>query len=121
MADSQDDLALVREDIGSVTVLRVGVPILRDDETINALFGQATALVRDEGRPRLVLNLDGVIFLASVVLGKLATLVNQARAAGGKLAVCRVTRTIEELLQITHLADILPIYADEQEAVRSFH
>ena len=120
MVEIRTDHSPEREDIGSVTVLRVRVPMLRDEEIIEELFGQASELVRESGRPRLILNLDGVVFLASVVLGKLVTLTNQARAAGGRLTVCRVSRTVGELLQVTHLADILPIYADEQEAVRSF-
>lgn len=120
MEESRDDHQLGREDFGGVTVLRISVPILREHETIEALFGQADALVQEAGRSRLVLNLDGVVFLASMALGKLAALINRTRSAGGKLTVCRVSRTVEELLQLTHLADILPIYADEQEAVRSF-
>jgi anti-sigma B factor antagonist len=111
---------LGREDFGEVTVLRVNVPMLRSDETTEALFQEAYALVEDAGRPNLVLNFDGVVYLASMALGKLVTLMRKARSAGGRLALCKVTRTIAEMLQMTHLADILFIYGDEQEAVRSF-
>jgi anti-anti-sigma regulatory factor len=44
----------------------------------------------------------------------------KVRSAGGRLVLCKVIRNIEELLQVTHLADILLVYGDEQEAVRSF-
>src|SRR5262249_5650190 len=119
MSESQAGGSLEREDLGTVTVLRVKVSMLRGDETTEALFQQAFSLVEDERRAQLVLNLDGVVFLASVAIGKLVTLINKCRVAGGKLTTCRVSSTMEELFRMTHLSDILPIYGEEQEAVRS--
>src|SRR5262245_2034823 len=120
MSEAQAGPYLGREDYGAVTVLRVKVTTLPGDETTEALFQQAASVVEDAGRTRFVLNLDGVVFLASAALGQLVTLMRKVRSAGGRLVVCKVTRRIEELLQVTHLADLLLVYADEQEAVRSF-
>jgi anti-anti-sigma regulatory factor len=44
----------------------------------------------------------------------------KARSAGGRLALCKVTPTVQELLRVSMLADVLVSYDDEQEAVRSF-
>jgi len=112
--------SLEREDFGNVTVLRVKVPMLREDEQTEALFQQAFALVEEGGRSQLVLNLDGVVFLASMAIGKLVQLIHKTRSAGGKLTACKVSRTVGELLRITHLSDSLFLYEDEQEAVRSY-
>ncbi len=120
MSDIVSGGSLEREDFGNVTVLRVKVPMLRGDEETEALFQQASSLVEEAGRSQLVLNLDGVVFLASMAIGKLATLIHKTRSAGGKLTACKVSRTVGELLQMTHLAEILPIYGEEQEAVRSY-
>jgi anti-anti-sigma factor len=120
MSDPQPGPPLEREDFGGVTVLRVKVPMLRGDETTDALFEQAYALVDDAGRSKLALNFDGVQFFASMAIGKLVKLLRKARSAGGRLAVCKLTRSLQSLLEVTHLADIIPVYADEQEAVRSF-
>jgi len=120
MSEKQSKSALERQDLGDVTVLRVRVSMLRGDETTEALFQEAFALVAEAGRSKLVLNLDGVVFLASVALGKLALLTRKTRAAGGRLVLCRVARTMEEVLRMAHLTDLLPLYGDEQEAVRSF-
>src|ERR1051326_3209752 len=103
MSEIQSAGSLEREDFGTVTVLRVKVPMLRGDETTEAVFQQAFALVEEAGRSQLVLNLDGVVFLASVAIGKLVVLINKCRAAGGKLTACGVSRTMEELLRMTHL------------------
>lgn len=120
MREVQVGQALGQEDFGEVTVLRVRVPTLLGDETTEALFHQAASVVEDAGRTRLVLNLDGVVFLASAALGQLVTLMRKVRSAEGRLVLCKVNRRIEELLQVTHVADILLVYGDEQEAVRSF-
>jgi len=58
-------------------------------------------------------------YLASVALGRLVALMRKVHSAGGRLALCKVSRTMEELLRVSHLADILLAYDDEQEAVRS--
>jgi anti-anti-sigma factor len=120
MSEVHISQALGREDFGELTVLRVKVTMLPGDETTEALFRQAASVVENAGRTKLVLNLDGVVFLASSALGRLVTLMHKVRSAGGRLVLCKVNRRIEELLQVTHLADILLVYADEQEALRSF-
>jgi anti-anti-sigma factor len=120
MSETQAGPLLEREDIGDVTVLRVNVPMLRADETTETLFEQASALVDEARRSRLVLNCRLVVFLASVALGRLVSLMRKVNSAGGRLALCKVTRTLQELLRVTHLADILLTYEDEQEAVQSF-
>lgn len=117
MSEVPVSAALARQDFGEVTVLRVQVPMLRADEMTEALFQQVYAVVQAAGRSRLVLNLDGVVYLASGAIGHLATLLRKVRSAGGKLALCKLTRSVDELLQLTHLTDILPVGADEQEAV----
>ncbi len=120
MSQSNPDIVLERQDVGDVTTLRVKVPTLSADETTESLFEQAYAVVDAAGRTRLVLNLDGVVYLASVALGKLVRLMQKTRQAGGRLVLCKLSRNLEDVLRVTHLADILLSYADEQEAVASF-
>jgi anti-anti-sigma factor len=120
MGEIQAGPLLEREDRGEVTVLRVKVPMLRSDETTEALFGQACEVAEGDGRSRLVLNLDGVVYLASAAVGHLVTLLRAVRSAGGRLVLCKVTPAVGELLRVTHLADVLLLYDDEQDAVASF-
>jgi anti-anti-sigma factor len=111
---------LERQDFGDVSVLRIKVTTLQGDSTTDSLFEQAYAVVDEAGRSKLVLNLDGVVFLASMALGKLVRLMQKARQTGGKLTLCHVARNLEELLRVTHLSDVLLTYGDEQEAVKAF-
>jgi anti-anti-sigma factor len=117
---SAQGAGLEREDFGDVTVLRLKVAMLRTDEATEALFEQTYSLVDQAGRSRLVLNCDGLDFLSSMALGKLVTLMRKTRAGGGKLALCKVNRTIDKVLQTARLADVLLNYEDEQAAIRSF-
>lgn len=114
------DFGLEREDLGNVTILRIQMTTLRDDEETERLFQHALSLVEAEGRNRLVLNCGAVAYMASRGLGRLVSLMNKARAAGGRLVLCHVPRPIEELLRISRLSDILISYHDEHEAARSF-
>jgi anti-anti-sigma factor len=119
MSETQP-LKLEREDVGNVTVLRLKARMLPSDETTENLFAQAYSVVDDARRSKVVLNLDGVEFLASVAIGKLITLMRKTRSAGGGLLLCNVGPTVLGVLHITKLSDILHIYADEREALRSF-
>ena len=110
---------LEREDFGDLTVLLIKAPALYDDGATRDLFDQASHLVDSEGRSRLVLNFDGVGFMASAALGKLVQLMRMAASAGGKLAVCRLNRPLNELLRVSRLSDLLPSYADEQDALQA--
>jgi anti-anti-sigma factor len=120
MKDAQAKSLLERQDFDDVTVLRVKVPLLHADTTTENLFRQAYSFVEDAGRFRLVLNLAAVIFLSSMALGKVVRLTQKARKSGGRLVLCQPRQTVEEIFRVSQLAEILPIYADEQEAIRSF-
>jgi anti-anti-sigma factor len=119
MIEIQPSQWLEREDFGDMTVLRVKAPLLRDDETTEALFEQTFLLVDAASRSRLVLNLDGVGFMASAAIGKLILLMRKAASAGGKLTLCNLSRSLEEVLRVSRLSDVLLSYPDEQEALQA--
>jgi anti-anti-sigma factor len=119
MRETQPGQWLEREDFGDMTVLRVKTPTLHDDETTDALFEQTSQIVDAGGRSRLVLNLEGVGFMASAAIGKLILLMRKAALAGGKLTLCNLSRPIEEVLRVSRLSDILVSYSDEKEALQT--
>ena len=120
MSTTEASSLLEREDFGDVTVLRLKLPMLYGDEATASLFEQASAVVVEARRCRMVLNCAAVEFLASMALGKLVSLLRTVQSAGGRLILCKVPPTVQELLRVTRLSDILVSYDDEQEAVRSF-
>ncbi len=75
------------------------------------------SLVRD-GR-RVVVDLQGTRFLTAHALGILAHAERSAARYGGRIALCGAADLERWLLSLTHLADALPIFGSEEEAVRS--
>jgi anti-anti-sigma factor len=110
---------LEREDVGDVTLVRLKLARLSDDDT-HSLFKQIYSLVDDMGRTNLVLDLRPVEFLPSMALGKLVMLNRKAQAAGGRMVLCGLSADVDEILQVTHLNSLFPIYHTEEEAVGSF-
>jgi anti-anti-sigma factor len=118
MSDVKAGPGLERQDFGDVTVLRVKASMLRADEATEALFDYAYGLVDTAGRSRLVLNLEGVAFMASVGVGKLVSLMRKAASAGGRLVLCKPSRPVEQVLRVSRVSDVLLCCEDEQEALR---
>jgi anti-anti-sigma factor len=70
-----------------------------------------------EGR-HAVVDLGATHFLSARALGLLAHAVRSASLHGGRIVLCSAAAFERRLLQLTHLADALPVYASEDEAVR---
>jgi anti-anti-sigma factor len=119
MTEPQPNQWLEREDFGDLTVLRIQVTMLRADDATEGVFDSACSLVDSAGRPRLVLNLERVVLLASAAVGRLVLLMRKAASAGGKLVLCKPSRPVDAVLRACHLSDVLPSYADEREALQA--
>ena len=110
---------LEREDFGDITVVRLKTPKVLDDDLVRAVFEPIYSLVSNMGRNNLVLNLAAVEYLPSMALGKLVMLNRKVQAGNGRLALCQLSPTAQEILDSTHLSELFNIYATEQEALQS--
>src|SRR5262249_15011587 len=106
------------EDFGDVTVVRLRLPKAIDDETIRTAFAPIYSLL-DVGCRKLVLNLADVHYLPSMGLGKLVMLNRRMQAAAGRLALTRLSPTVTEVLEGTHILHLFSAHGTEQEAVQS--
>src|SRR5437762_3217775 len=111
---------LEREDIGDVSVVRLKLPRVRDDDA-QEFFKQIYSLVDDMHRRNMVLSLGPVEYLPSMALGKLVMLNRKAQAAQGRLALCQLSPGVAEILEVTHLNEIFAISPTEEAALRSFN
>lgn len=72
------------------------------------------------GSKNILLNMKDVSYLDSAGLGELigsyATVTNQ----GGQIKLEHLQSKIQDLLQLTKLYTVFPVYDTEEEAVRSF-
>jgi anti-sigma B factor antagonist len=103
---------------GDVTVLDLkgkmtlgeGDELLRDK--INSLIQQ--------GRRKVVLNLEDVPYIDSAGLGEIVRTYTTIGRQGGSLKLLNLTKRITDLLSITKLLTVFDTYDSEADAVRSF-
>src|SRR3989337_3235358 len=103
---------------GDVTVLDLkgkmtlseGDELLKDK--INSLLQQ--------GKRKLVLNLEGVPYIDSAGLGEIVRTYTTVSRQGGSLKLLNLTKRIEDLLSITKLLTVFDTYDNEAEAVNSY-
>ena len=85
-------------------------------ESVRDLARRLQGLV-NAGHERLLLNLKGVAFSSSSVLGSLALLQRRVGEAGGLLKLCGLDSELRESLRICRLDREFVIYDDEDEAL----
>ena len=103
---------------GDVTVLDLkgkmtlgeGDELLKDK--INSLLQQ--------GRRKVVLNLEGVPYIDSAGLGEIVRTYTTIRKQDGTLKLLNLTKRITDLLSITKLLTVFDTFDSEADAVRSF-
>lgn len=75
----------------------------------------------DQGRARIVVDMDGVSFCSSVGVRTLMEMRSQAqRTPGGDVRLARLQPNIDEAFQLAGMHKLFRIYPDLVEAVGSF-
>ena len=101
-----------------VTVLEVSGRIVLGDGGVT--FRDSVQDALKTGTRKLVVDMGGVNYMDSAGLGELTNAYTSAKARGCDVKLARLTRRLDDLMQITKLATIFDIYPDEMEAVASF-
>ena len=80
----------------------------------------AIAQLAEEGKKRVLLNLQDVAFMDSTGLGSLAASSELLRRQGGRLGVVNARGPVRNVFQITRLNKVFPDLGDEDAALASF-
>jgi anti-sigma B factor antagonist len=110
-------LSLQHRKLDDLVVIRCQGRIVLGSE-VNALqqeLEKHTLLTKN-----VVLHLGEVSFLDSVGLGALVRHFGGLRAKGGDLKLCQVSPVLMQVLQVTNLHRVFPIYTSEEEAIQAF-
>ena len=71
------------------------------------------------GNAKVIVDCTDVAYLDSTALNFLVGLYTTAQHAGGRFGLCGTNSRMREVLRITHLDEILPIYATKASAVEA--
>lgn len=104
--------------VDDVVILDMSAGWTSPSDTPISLLSVIEQLI-DEGRVNILVNLSEVRSVDSDGLGEIVRGFNDARQAGGRLALCGVAVHLRELLVTTKLDEYIPVFDSEHEAVRS--
>jgi anti-anti-sigma factor len=107
------------EDAGGVAVIRFTTPHLRDDHVIRQMYEQIDQLIT-AGRTKVLMNFSGLQAFASYAIGKLIVLNDRLQGPAGRLALCCMSPSVAEILDIMRLRKRFNVYDTEREALESF-
>jgi anti-anti-sigma factor len=103
------------EQAGGTALIRFEDPAVLHNHNTCRLADDLYGLVDQHDMVNLVLDMSGVRFMSSDVLGTLVNLHRKARAAGGKLVLARVSDRIARMFHVTRLDTILTLQVQTQE------
>lgn len=72
------------------------------------------------GGDKLLFNFRELNFIASSGLRVLLATAKKLKSTGGKMVVCNLNDTVQEVFDISGFASILNLASDEEEALSSF-
>jgi len=111
------DLTVETRDEGDVTVLYPRGFI--NAHTVRGFEGAIQkALAR--ARFRIVVNCEGLTYIASAGLGAMMGAIEEIRGSGGDLRLCSLNETVHNIFDILGFNHLYRTYPSETEAVTSF-
>ncbi len=112
---NQRYLTLAEHD--DVVVAMVGIAQINDEENIEELGHELFAVVDQYGFSKVVLDLTGVQYITSSVVGKIITLHRKLHRINGQLVLCCLTKGVEDVLSASRMLSYFAHAATTQEAI----
>ena len=114
----RDASGLLVEQAGEVTVVRFTLSEIMSAGVVEAVGRRLFALVEDDGRRELLLDLAGVRKVCSAFLGKLIALHKQLLRLKGRLAACGLEPETALVFELCQLPRLFHIYPAAEDALR---
>lgn len=101
---------------GDAVVVSFPGPELTDDDNIEILGRELFALVDQFDCDKIAVDLTGVAFITSSVLGKLITLHRKQSRHDGRLVLCNIGPGVSDTLETSRLIDYFTTADDVADA-----
>jgi anti-sigma B factor antagonist len=108
------------EAVGDVTVVRITLPEIWDEQTSQTIGQQLYDLVEKQGCRQLILNFSQVRMMTSIMLAKLLMLRKKVDAVGGRMALCETNPELAEVFDALRLPQLFSIFDEQQQALEGF-
>ncbi len=104
-----------KEERAGISVLQLRGQFIGGDETdeLRSILSEAS----EQQQSKLIVNLENVSYLNSTALGVLISAHTNFVKRDGKIALCNVSKSIENIFVITKLTLVFSIHATLDEAV----
>lgn len=90
-------------------------------------LGEGSSILRDtvkellrKGQKNILVNLGDITYIDSSGIGEFVAAFTSVRNQGGELKLLKLTKKVQDLLQITKLYTVFDVKDDEAEAVKAF-
>lgn len=110
---------LTTRQIGDVTVIDAAGRITLGEGS--STFRDSIKELTSRGHKKVLLNLGDVSYIDSSGIGELVSGFTTVSNAGGQLKLLKLTKRIQDLLQITKLYTIFEVFDDEAAGLASFN
>ena len=111
-------MKLSTRQVGDVTVIdAVGRITLGEGSSV---FRETVKDLLGKGNKKILLNLAEVSYIDSSGIGELVSGYTSVSNAGGQLKLLKLTKRIQDLLQITKLYTVFEVFDDEATALATY-
>jgi anti-anti-sigma factor len=100
-----------------ITFVAFQLSEVTDDDNIDVLGRELFSLVDQFGCEKIVLDLAGVAYITSSVLGKIISLHRKQSRSGGRLVLCNLEPGLSETLQTSRLLSYFDTAANSEAAI----
>jgi anti-sigma B factor antagonist len=104
--------------VGKVTVVDAPGRITSGEAATS--FHEAIRAAAGSGQKKVLVNLAETSYMDSCGIGELVSGFTTLASQGGVLKLLKVTKRIQDLLQVTRLYSVFEVYDDEAKALASF-
>ena len=102
---------------GDIVVVKFGVSHINDEENIEDLGHELFLLTDQFGFRKIVLNMTGVEYITSSVVGKMITLHRKLHRNRGKLVISDLTPGVQDVLDASRLLSYFTHCETEEQAM----
>lgn len=109
-------MEVLRDEETGVVILRLNGRL--DSITAPTLEHRCGRLI-DEGQLRILLDMEDLDYTTSAGLRAIMAIAQRLKEQGGRFGMCRLSKVVEDVFNVSGFTLYLPVYATCQDAMRA--